>query len=238
MHIQGSFDLGMKSKQVWVYTNNLGIDWLITVKAPRDDLIAAYKKIESEALKKTGKETMSPDDELEAELMKFDEPGDKNEAPDKLPDAVPEKAETVEAMESTPPPSTSKGISESESLNKFHELTIYFLYGQSGLNDKNKITLKDWVNTVKVEEQNMVLHMDGHTDVDGAANNQRTSERRARTIKNYLVDELGLKVECIATGYGEKRPAVQGPGKDARDRNRRVELYFVIKIETDQSASK
>jgi outer membrane protein OmpA-like peptidoglycan-associated protein len=68
------------------------------------------------------------------------------------------------------------------------------------------------------------ISIGGHTDaVGGDAFNQRLSERRATTIKWYLVDNFRLPAANLhATGYGKQRP------KNKADlfapENRRVEI--------------
>jgi outer membrane protein OmpA-like peptidoglycan-associated protein len=68
----------------------------------------------------------------------------------------------------------------------------------------------------------------GHTDdVGTAAYNQDLSERRARAVRDYLV-EAGVREEIISTvGYGQGSPRVEGSTPEARARNRRVEIAII-----------
>jgi outer membrane protein OmpA-like peptidoglycan-associated protein len=65
----------------------------------------------------------------------------------------------------------------------------------------------------------------GHTDDVGTAGyNQQLSERRAESVKRYLV-EVGLDPGIISTrGYGKSSPVAKGTGDVDRARNRRVEI--------------
>lgn len=72
--------------------------------------------------------------------------------------------------------------------------------------------------TVRVEIQ-------GHTDSIGASKyNQRLSERRAKAIAKYMMDN-GIESSRLTTvGYGETKPADTNATKEGRSNNRRVEL--------------
>jgi len=68
----------------------------------------------------------------------------------------------------------------------------------------------------------------GHTDDVGTVeHNQGLSERRARSVHDYLVGS-GLD-ETIVTmkGFGKTKPLVPGTSDAARARNRRVEIGII-----------
>ena len=71
----------------------------------------------------------------------------------------------------------------------------------------------------------------GHTDDQGpAAYNQSLSERRAAAVRDYLA-AAGVPADILeAKGYGEESPRVPGPSREARMRNRRVEIAIVDTI--------
>jgi outer membrane protein OmpA-like peptidoglycan-associated protein len=79
--------------------------------------------------------------------------------------------------------------------------------------------------------ENIVL-IEGHTDSDGTdAYNQKLSERRAKSIENYLrAKNLGI-ASLTSIGYGESRPVADNTTAAGKAQNRRVEL----KISVDQS---
>ena len=68
----------------------------------------------------------------------------------------------------------------------------------------------------------------GHTDDVGKADyNQKLSERRARSVRDYLV-QAGVEGSAItSSGQGEGKPLVKGTTAAARQRNRRVEIAVV-----------
>jgi outer membrane protein OmpA-like peptidoglycan-associated protein len=68
------------------------------------------------------------------------------------------------------------------------------------------------------------ISINGHTDGKGSdAFNKRLSERRAASIKTYLVDNFGLKASDLRTvGYGKSR--LKNPSDPFAAENRRVEV--------------
>lgn len=75
------------------------------------------------------------------------------------------------------------------------------------------------------------LFIDGHTDDIGTKEyNQGLSERRAQSVRQYLV-KAGLPAEIISThGFGKSNPLVEGKTREARQKNRRVEIGIVDTI--------
>ncbi|MBN1448142.1 MAG: OmpA family protein [Bacteroidetes bacterium] len=74
----------------------------------------------------------------------------------------------------------------------------------------------------------MIVEIRGHTDRDGEeAYNQALSERRAETVKDFLVAQ-GVESQRLRTvGYGERKPIADSSTEDGRARNRRVEFHIV-----------
>jgi len=68
----------------------------------------------------------------------------------------------------------------------------------------------------------------GHTDSVGTQKyNQKLSERRAASVKKYLVDKYGIDTQRITTkGYGELKPVASNKTKEGRAKNRRIETNF------------
>ncbi len=66
--------------------------------------------------------------------------------------------------------------------------------------------------------------IEGHTDSDGsAAYNQGLSERRAKAVYSYLIDEAGIEAGRLSSaGFGESQPIADNNTADGKQRNRRV----------------
>ena len=70
------------------------------------------------------------------------------------------------------------------------------------------------------------LEIQGHTDSDGEeAYNQELSERRAASVKEYLVQEHGVDPSRLeTTGFGESQPVADNSTPEGKQQNRRVVL--------------
>ncbi|MDH3531412.1 MAG: OmpA family protein [Gammaproteobacteria bacterium] len=87
--------------------------------------------------------------------------------------------------------------------------------------------LRDAAATLK-KYPDMVVEVAGHTDSAGAAAyNQGLSERRAATVRDYLLNAGVAAVNLSARGYGEGEPVADNATAEGRARNRRVELRII-----------
>jgi OmpA-OmpF porin, OOP family len=70
------------------------------------------------------------------------------------------------------------------------------------------------------------VRIEGHTDSLGPdAYNQRLSQKRAESVKGYLVQHFTLPPErLVAEGYGESRPIASNDTTEGRGQNRRVQV--------------
>ena len=78
------------------------------------------------------------------------------------------------------------------------------------------------------------LSIEGHTDSYGSYEyNQGLSERRAKSVANYLI-KAGIDKNRITTvGYGEKIPVATNKTAAGRELNRRVEI-LILKEKTNK----
>lgn len=93
------------------------------------------------------------------------------------------------------------------------------------------VKLNEVVNAAK-QYPEVKLEVSGHTDSRGKkAFNQKLSEKRAASVKAWLVKH-GVAAERISTvGYGYTRPIADNKTKAGRAANRRVEVRYAIKEE-------
>ncbi len=70
------------------------------------------------------------------------------------------------------------------------------------------------------------VQIEGHTDSVGPASyNQNLSERRAASVKRYLVQKAAIDpARLIVKGYGENQPIASNETVEGRAKNRRVEV--------------
>jgi len=88
----------------------------------------------------------------------------------------------------------------------------------------------DTLNSVAIvlgEFDKTTISVLGHADSNGAASyNQALSERRARTVANYLAGQGVAPQRLNAVGFGESRPIADNRSVSGRSLNRRVEVLI------------
>ena len=104
---------------------------------------------------------------------------------------------------------------------------IYFAYDQSTIGAAERPKLKAIYQYLRDNGQFDLL-IEGHCDDRGSEEYNRTlGERRAITVRDYLV-KLGLPKSRVRTlSFGEERPKQSGSGEAAFRKNRRAELVVI-----------
>jgi len=108
---------------------------------------------------------------------------------------------------------------------RFETNEILFDVGLSSL-QMDSTTILDELGQLLEENQDFDLSIIGHTDSDGAAEtNQRLSEERAKSVKEYLTDNYAIKGSRLSTeGRGASVPVASNETEDGKQQNRRVEF--------------
>jgi len=101
---------------------------------------------------------------------------------------------------------------------------VYFDTDSAHLKPTSITTLNHAVRVLK-ERSDIHVEVAAHTDSRGSdAHNLALSERRAASVRSYLVKH-GIDANRIAShGYGESQPIASNATTDGRSKNRRVEL--------------
>jgi OmpA-OmpF porin, OOP family len=105
--------------------------------------------------------------------------------------------------------------------------SFHFDFDKATLRPQNREVLSRIAGVLLVST-GYSLSIHGHTDDVGTAEyNQGLSERRAESVAEYLKSS-GIPAELIEVrGFGKNSPRVKAPTKEARQRNRRVEIAIV-----------
>jgi outer membrane protein OmpA-like peptidoglycan-associated protein len=86
------------------------------------------------------------------------------------------------------------------------------------------------VGLVLAKYADTTMRVTGHTDNTGSRQyNQTLSERRARSVADYLATQQVLQSRMYVQGMGFDQPIADNGNADGRARNRRVELYILPK---------
>ncbi len=103
----------------------------------------------------------------------------------------------------------------------------FFDFDKAVLKPAGKANLDELVADIKAMKDVNAVALSGHTDAIGSQNyNMRLSERRARAVENYLVQQ-GIPSEIItAVGYGKENPIATNDTAEGRAQNRRVDVMI------------
>lgn len=86
------------------------------------------------------------------------------------------------------------------------------------------------VGLVLAKYADTTMRVTGHTDNTGSREyNQTLSERRARSVADYLATQKVVQSRMYVQGMGFEQPIADNSSADGRSRNRRVELYILPK---------
>jgi len=126
------------------------------------------------------------------------------------------------------PGTTVERVGEDMLLVHF-ESDVLFAVDSATLNSQSKSAL-DEAATVFLEFPKTAIISQGHTDSSGSEDhNQGLSERRARSVAAYLVNQGVDDTRITSVGYGEQHPIASNDNTNGRSLNRRVDLLLKAK---------
>ena len=112
------------------------------------------------------------------------------------------------------------------------DLDVNFDYNSAALTSKAEPQLKNLGKALSSAElAGSIVLLGGHTDAKGSdPYNQSLSERRAETVKRFLIDSYKIPAANLVTaGYGKKGP--KNPTDLYAAENRRVEIVNMAENE-------
>ncbi len=101
---------------------------------------------------------------------------------------------------------------------------ITFETGKSDITPESAVVLQGALKTLTTYPD-IIVEISGHTDdVGSSSSNQKLSQRRADSVRFWLI-EKGIEPDrVIAKGYGEEFPRVPNDTPDNKRKNRRIEF--------------
>jgi outer membrane protein OmpA-like peptidoglycan-associated protein len=101
---------------------------------------------------------------------------------------------------------------------------VLFATAKYQLNQQAQLALARIAGII-VSHPGLNIHVEGYTDSTGSVDfNQKLSEQRADTVKNFLISQ-GVNPQTVTDqGYGESYPVASNETSQGRHLNRRVEL--------------
>jgi len=102
---------------------------------------------------------------------------------------------------------------------------VMFASSKSELLPGAQLKLNSVAEALTKQDKDSKLVVEGHTDSQGGADyNQELSQRRAQTVRDYLVSRGIAGDRVSAQGYGPSRPVADNNSTEGRANNRRVEI--------------
>ena len=116
---------------------------------------------------------------------------------------------------------------------------IEFDTGSDRIRPSSKATL-DEIGAMLVKHPDLSLVIEGHTDSQGGeASNLSLSERRAASVRDYLIETYGVEGGRLeSAGFGEARPVASNETTEGRQQNRRVEIVRAGAVSPTTSAAR
>ena len=118
------------------------------------------------------------------------------------------------------------------------ETTVNFAFGKDKLSPEAQAAL-DKLASDRGSMKRFVIAVEGFTDRVGSTEyNNALSQRRANNVVNYLVTKYDIPLYRIyMVGLGSQKPADEGKTREARSKNRRVEVKIYSADQTMASNS-
>ena len=114
---------------------------------------------------------------------------------------------------------------------------IYYEYKKSELTDTSKMIIDSVLLKLLNDNPHIILEISSHTDSVGSFNyNYHLSQRRAKSVVDYLISNGIESAQLKAQGYGELKPIVHNTNLDGSDNvegramNRRTEFRIIGEI--------
>jgi OOP family OmpA-OmpF porin len=105
---------------------------------------------------------------------------------------------------------------------------VRFKLNKDELTVQSKAILESVAGSLKARRDVTSLTVIGHTDSTGeAAYNQNLSERRAKSVMDFLISQGVASNILNSKGMGESTPIADNGTAEGRKKNRRVELKLI-----------
>lgn len=102
--------------------------------------------------------------------------------------------------------------------------SVNFDFDETQVRPDAQPILDEAIRVIGEQEGDFAVVLEGHTDNIGSVGyNQELSERRAESVRRYLVDHGVPAAKIRSVGYGESNPVADNSTPEGRARNRRVD---------------
>jgi outer membrane protein OmpA-like peptidoglycan-associated protein len=144
---------------------------------------------------------------------------------DDCPD-VPESINGVDDEDGCPDEGTSAVRLSGDRIEILER--VYFDTNRATIKKRSHSVLEQVASLMKAQPDIRLLRVQGHTDARGDDDhNLDLSQRRATSVKEFLI-KRGVEAQRLsARGYGESHPIAENTTDEGRAQNRRVEFHII-----------
>jgi len=112
---------------------------------------------------------------------------------------------------------------------------VQFATGSAKILSNSFNILDEVVKLMNVNKDIKLVAIEGHTDNKGSAKmNEKLSDDRANSVRQYIIDKGIHPDRLTAKGWGPEKPIADNATNEGRQKNRRVEFH--IRTNTDTGA--
>lgn len=141
-----------------------------------------------------------------------------------------------ELEQTLPPETTVETINNGEALKVTFDSGILFATNSSTLSDASKSALRNFANSLKANPDTDIKIV-GYTDNTGSVDyNQTLSEKRAKSVYDYLMLQGVSSDRMFYEGKGVHDPVASNSTPEGRALNRRVEIIILANQKMIQEA--
>jgi len=150
-----------------------------------------------------------------------------------LADECPDEAETQNGFKDEDgcpdkPGESIRVVDEKIVINE----KIHFETAEATIQKQSYDVLDDLAEVLRDNPEVELVRIEGHTDDRGAKSyNRDLSERRANSVREYLIDRGVAPDRLAAEGFGESQPIAPNETPEGRRKNRRVEFDILRRDE-------
>lgn len=147
----------------------------------------------------------------------------KAEAP--APPAAPAPEPAPVAPPSAAPAVAAAPVEAVKPAKEEMRVTVHFDFDRSAIRKDAVMALREAIKFLKANPEAKIM-IEGHTCSIGTNEyNMGLADRRANSVKNYLIKKAGIEADRIETvAYGEEKPAKSNDTRKGRQFNRRAEV--------------
>lgn len=139
-------------------------------------------------------------------------------------------------LESTLPDATVESVNNGEAIKVTFDSGILFATNSSTVSEASKSALRNFATSLN-SNPDTYIKVIGHTDNTGKVDyNQTLSEKRAKSVYDYLLNQSVTSGRMTFEGKGISQPVADNTTAEGRQQNRRVEILILANQKMIQEA--